>query len=83
MKNPKIGLWDTKDNCWMGNVDGPLLYDDRDVAQIACQVVCAHLIWPATRIRPLPFTGAIQKLDDLKPLRSSDEAWKHVMGGGL
>ena len=24
----RFGIWDTKDNCWLGNKEGPLLFDD-------------------------------------------------------
>lgn len=36
------GIYDKADNCWIGNDDGPRLFDDHIIARMAAQVIeCA------------------------------------------
>lgn len=92
---PKLGLFDTQDNCWIGNNDGPLTYDDmptpsgqvmpaQTVAQLAAQLLCMRMKWSPTRIRPKPLDcpNPVKK-DDIKPERSADEAMQRLLDGHL
>lgn len=38
MNDEQWGIFDVKDSCWIGNDDGPRLYDDHMLARIAAQV---------------------------------------------
>lgn len=31
----KYGLYDTKENCWLGDTSGPRIFDEKDLAKIA------------------------------------------------
>ena len=38
MSETTWGIYDTQDNLWIGNADGPLTYEDHTLARIAAQV---------------------------------------------
>jgi len=50
-KPKQYGLYDTQDNCWIGNDDGPLSYTDQKLAQISAQVCGVQLQFEPGRIR--------------------------------
>ena len=37
------GLYDKKDNCWLGDENGPKPYEDKTIARIAAQVIADQL----------------------------------------
>lgn len=76
----KFGLFDIKERTWMGTQQAPLTYDDRQIAQIAAQVMCERLEVPMGRIKVEPFTGANVKGEDVKPKVSAEEALRKVCG---
>jgi hypothetical protein len=68
----KWGVFDTVDECWMGNSKGPLSYDDEKLAQVAAMVMDMRINWQIGRCRarvlphPLPW-----RLRDTKDTRMS------------
>ena len=81
LANPKkYGLWDIKEQTWMGTTDGPLTYDQRDIAQIVAQVMCERLAVPLGRIKVEIFTQANVKVGDVTPKVSAAEAIRKVFG---
>ena len=76
------GLLDTKENCWMGNLEGPLLYDDEELAQVAARVVDVQLKQPAGRTRARVYDQSATHLkDEKKVLRSPEEAIERLESG--
>ena len=63
-----FGLNDTKDNLWMGNDEGPLLYEDEEVAKVAAQIVDRSLHQVMGRTRALPYMGQAVRLRDQIPV---------------
>ena len=67
----KYGIYDTKHNVWMGNAQGPLLFDDdgtcpggqfeaghaEELAALAARVLDVQLDLPAGRCRERVFPG--------------------------
>ena len=76
----KWGLLDTVDDVWMGTDEGPLRYNDHDLAMIAAEVFSRRMLWPITRIRAVEFTTADTKYDELTPDISADEALREMYG---
>ena len=79
-----LGLFDIVDKCWLGNSQGPLLYDDPELAQIAAQVSAKRLGFNMLRIQVKPWAGdAWVKKDDLETVMSGEDAVKHLEDGGI
>ena len=71
----KYGVLDTKDNVWMGNKEGPLLYDAEELAQVAARIVDARLCNPAGRCKAMLYAQDATTLkDELTCQRSAEEA---------
>lgn len=78
----KWGLYDTKDKCWLGDNDGPKLYDDEKLATIACRVIDVQTKRPAGRTRARIFDEEfLQKKDDIEVFRSGEEAIERLESG--
>ena len=78
----KWGLYDTKDNCWLGDSDGPKLFDDESLAQIACRVIDVQTKTPAGRTRARIFNeGPLKKKDEVKIYRSGEDAIERLESG--
>lgn len=60
------GLLDTEDRLWLGDDDGPRVFEDELLAQAAAVLWATQLDWPQRRVKAHPFT-----LDE--PLRKRDE----------
>lgn len=80
--NTRYGLYDIKDNCWLGNSEGPLLYEDQQLARIAARILDVRLGNPAGRTRAEEYLAeATTKLDDLQPKYSAEEAINRLEEG--
>lgn len=76
------GILDTKDNTWMGNENGPLLYDEEILAKLAARVLETRLRWFAGRIRAKVYPGGPKQLKDkLTPKIDAVTALKRLESG--
>ena len=76
------GLYDTKDDCWLGNGTTPLIYETELVAKYCSRIMNARCQWSPTRVRerPLDFYP-LKKRDEIKPEISGPEAIRRLEGG--
>jgi len=63
-----LGLYDTRDSLWMGTDEGPLLYEDAELAKVAAQIVDRALHQPPGRTRAIPYTPGFKRIRDAKPI---------------
>ena len=70
----KFGLLDTDTSTWLGTDEGPLIYDDVEIAKVARQVIAARIPCSPLRISIEPFTSATKKLDEIKPKNTLEQA---------
>jgi len=69
-----LGLFDTEDNCWLGNEEGPLAYSDPELARAAATIANARLQTMA-RIRAMPMAQSpFWKKDEITPDLSAEHA---------
>ena len=72
MATTKWGILDTEDRLWMGDGDGPALFDDEKVAQVAAMIVDVRLGQALGRSRAQKFTPRPGlRLRDEKPATMS------------
>ena len=89
----KYGIYDTIDNVWMGDKNGPKLFDTEDakygqhaleLAKISAHMGCQQLGYPPTRLREREFTESVLiKRDEKEPIRSAVDALKRIERGIL
>lgn len=60
----KYGIYDTVDECWLGDDNGPKLFEDEVVAQVAAQATGVQLGYAPTRIQHKEFIPASLHLRD-------------------
>jgi hypothetical protein len=62
------GLYDTEDNCWMGDGHGPKLFKPEDelLAKVAAQLIDTQLRQPPGRTRAKEYNEIADKLKDEK-----------------
>lgn len=78
----KLGLWDSQDNCWLGNEDGPLAYEDLELARLSQEVVRVRLRWAMGRIKVQPLDPmATKRKDELEYKLSTEEALRRLEEG--
>ncbi len=70
----KFGLLDTENNTWLGTDQGPLVYEDMQIARVARQIIAAQIPCSPLRISIEPFTSATKKLDEIKPENTLEQA---------
>jgi hypothetical protein len=58
------GLFDTADNCWMGDLSGPTVYRDGDIAAIGGSLLAHELDLPSGRLEVRRYDGSGNKLKD-------------------
>lgn len=64
-------LFDVQDNCWMGDLDGPTVYVDADLAAIGGSLLAHRLGLPFGRLEVRRYDGTgIQIKDKVSPVRS-------------
>jgi hypothetical protein len=90
---PAYGLYDTQDNCWLGDETGPKLYTRELVeklnglplhtaARIAAQMIEVQLGYAPGRLQPREFNGENLVLKDEVPtLMTAEEALTRLEGG--
>ena len=79
----KWGLYDTVDNLWMGNNEGPLVYDVEQWAKLAAQVMNKQLGY-VLRIECRVYDESPKHLkDEVKAVMSGVEAIKNLEEGGI
>jgi hypothetical protein len=80
-----IGLWDTKDNLWVGSDSGPLKFEDdeSDLARVAAQMVDTQTGQHPGRTIAKPFPDGFRprKVDNVPILMSPEEALKKLEEG--
>lgn len=76
------GVYDTEDNCWMGDQTGPLAYEEEEMAKIAARILASRMRWPASRLKAMPMDPeANVKRDDVVPQISAEEAMRRLEEG--
>lgn len=63
-----LGLYDTDDNLWMGNEEGPLLYEEEDLARVSAMICDRALHQRMGRTRAREFDGRTVICRDSKAL---------------
>ena len=89
----KYGIYDTQDNCWLGDENGPKLFDrehelvkrglpQRTAAQIAAQMTAVQLGYPQTRLVALEFkTQELVLKDSVDTKMTAVEALRKLENG--
>lgn len=79
---PVFGLHDTKDDCWIGNAEGPLLYGLEEIAKVAALVVDGRMqrAMGRTRAKAYDFSGN-KKKDVLMPTRAAENVMERLERG--
>ncbi len=92
----RYGIWDTEDNCWMGNKQGPLLFDDNGdcpggkaepdnaelIATVAARLIDVQAHQPAGRSRQRLFEEkSVVYKDDIPLYCSAEKALEDLEQG--
>jgi hypothetical protein len=76
------GLWDTEEEVWLGDLKGPNIYQNEEMARAAATVLGKMLEYPFGRLRAYPFID-----DEMVPsgvveaVHSGEEAIDLLEGG--
>lgn len=80
----KWGVYDTRDNVWMGDDSGPKLFNDQLLARCAAQILDMRLRQAPGRTKAREYTTpATQLRDSITPPMTTLQALKKFEGGGL
>jgi hypothetical protein len=80
----RYGLYDTEGGVWMGDDDGPKLFEDESLARIAAQMMDVQLGQDPGRTRAKPFDELPKrKRDEVATRMSSEEAISRLENGRL
>lgn len=89
----KWGIYDSRDQCWLGDDNGPKLFDDADpalkgnaepIAKVAAQGAAMQLRRDPREIRAKEYDGTGTKLkDQVEPKMSMEEALRRMERGRL
>jgi hypothetical protein len=87
----RYGLYDTKDNLWLGGDDGPKSFGEGDVFARICSEVVGHTVgWSddpdsihRVEVRELPEGGPWSKHDEIKKVMTEAEVLKRKERGSL
>jgi hypothetical protein len=78
----EYGLFDTVDQCWLGDDKGPKTFTDRTLAQASAQMTCVQLGWPQDRVRPKPMPDGVNRhKDDMDLKMTPAEALRAIEDG--
>lgn len=79
------GIFDTVDELWLGDDQGPRLFEDETVAKIAAQVADVRLRQDLgrSRAKEFPKGGYLKVKDELELKMSGLEAIKRIERGAL
>jgi hypothetical protein len=76
------GLYDTNDHCWMGNDEGPLLYEDEMLAKVAARMVDVQLKQAPGRTRAVPYNEeSVVHKDEKETAMGPEEALRRLEEG--
>ncbi len=76
------GIYDTQDDSWLGDEQGPKLFEDEVLAKVSAQVTSAQLGGNPTRCRAREYDGSGTRYKgEHKTLRSAHEALKGIERG--
>jgi hypothetical protein len=80
----KYGVFDTQDNCWLGDDRGPKLFDVLIVARVSAQVTATQLGWSSTRLegRAYDDSGNVLK-DEVQTKMTPAQALRKIERGAL
>ena len=80
------GIYDTKDNCWLGDASGPKTFEDFTLARVAAQIVEDRItgtdLGCRFRAQELPSSGPWHKRDEVLTQRTSLESLIRLENGG-
>lgn len=80
-KNNKFGLFDVRDNCWLGDETAPYICDDETLAKAAATIMSTRM---DRLIQALPYDPSPKKFKDtVTPEMSTAEAIIRVERGEL
>jgi hypothetical protein len=78
----KYGVYDTKDNCWIGDSKGPKLFENENLAMVAARIVDVQLRNTPGRCKALPFgEEPVFKKDELKTHMTAEAALQRLEDG--
>lgn len=78
------GLYDTQDDCWLGDNKGPLLYEEEDLAKVGAQVLDVRLKQAPGRTRAKPFAEeSLVKKDEKETFVEAEEAIAKLERGAV
>lgn len=76
------GIYDTKDNCWIGDDKGPRLFEVEIIAKVAAQVMEDQVGVGPGRYRAVEYSGGEPRLRDEVPVkRTAEEALRRIEEG--
>ena len=81
----KYGLYDEAENIWIGNEDGPALYEQKEVAKVSALVADACLRQKPGTTRAKPFPKHLQRRlrDQKAAIMTPAQALKKLENGEL
>jgi len=68
----QFGVYDTRDQRWIGITSGPLLYKGAEEAAKVARILAARLGWPPNRLKAFPFNGRAKKTERKPELSAAD-----------
>lgn len=78
----ELGLFDSQDNCWLGDSNGVFKYTDKFIAKAVREIVTVQLGWDWSRVQVLPYPkDAKDKKDEVDTLMSPEEALRRIEEG--
>lgn len=82
--NEGFGIYDTKDNSWIGDNDGAWVYKEEVIAQIGARVMDYRLGLPAGQLRAKPMDPGVKtKKCDVEAKMSAEKALELLEGGAV
>jgi hypothetical protein len=79
----KFGVFDTVDELWIGDENGPKLFEFEDLAKLAAMIVDKRLKQPLGRSRALPFDEkqSVHYKDTVNTVMDSKQAIEELEEG--
>ena len=75
------GLYDTQTDTWLGQAEGPVTYEDNEIAQVAAAIVETQLRWEIGRLRAKVYqAGVIVKRDEINTHMTGLDALRRLEG---
>lgn len=78
------GIYDTKDDSWLGDEHGPKTFEDEVLAKVAAQIASTQLGTDPTRCRAREYDGSANKLKgEFATRMTPEQALRHIEKGGF